>query len=64
MWKGAAARARTQQRAHDRFGQAIDGLANAGRGRALRAVHGQESLHQRDGNLVRLEGTRQRRCGE
>ena len=53
--EGAAARARAQQRAHHRLGQAVDGLAHAGRGRALRAVHRQERLHQRDRDLVRLE---------
>ena len=54
--EGAAARTRAQQRAHHRLGQAVDRLAHAGRCRALRAVHGQEGLHQRDRDLVRLEG--------
>ncbi len=53
--EGAAGRTRTQQRTHDALGQAVDGLAHAGRGRALRAVNGQESLHQRDRDLARLE---------
>ncbi len=54
--EGAAARARAQQRAHHRLGEAVDRLAHARRGRPLRAVHGEEGLHQRDGDLVRLEG--------
>ena len=35
---------------------AVDRLAHAGRSRALGAVHRQEGLHHRDGDLVRLEG--------
>ena len=53
--EGAAARTRAQQGAHDGLGQAVDGLAHARRGRALRAVHRQKRLHQRDRDLVRLE---------
>ena len=53
--EGAAARARTHQRADHGLGQLVHGLAHAGRGRALRAVHRQEGLHHRDGDLVRLE---------
>ena len=51
----AAARTRAQQAANDRLGQAVDGLAHARRGRALRAVDGEERLHQRDRDLVGLE---------
>jgi hypothetical protein len=51
----AAARAGAEQAAHHRFGQRIHRLAHARRGRTLRAVHGEECLHQSDGDLVRLE---------
>jgi len=44
--EGAATRTRAQQAAHHGFGQAVDGLAHAGRGRTLGAVDGQEGLHQ------------------
>ena len=54
--EGAATRARAQQRTHHVLGQAVHRLAHAGRGRALGAVHRQEGLHQRDGDLVGLEG--------
>jgi hypothetical protein len=54
--EGAAARTRTHQRADDGLREHVDGFAHAGRSRALRAVHGQEGLHHRDGDLVRLEG--------
>ena len=54
--EGAAAGARAHQGAHDALSQAIDRLAHAGRSRALRAMHGQKSLHHRHGNLARLEG--------
>ena len=50
-----ATRARAQQGPDHGFGQPIDRLAYAGRGRTLRPVHGQERLHQRDRDLVRLE---------
>ena len=53
--EGAAAGARAQQRAHDGRGELVDRLAHAGRGRALGAVHGEEGLHQRHRDLVRLE---------
>ena len=53
--EGAATRARTQQGANHRLRQALDGLAHAGRRRTLGAVHGQEGLHQRHRDLVRLE---------
>jgi hypothetical protein len=53
--ESAAARPRAQQRAHDRLGQVLDRLAHAGRRRALGAMHGQECLHQRDRDLLRLE---------
>ena len=53
--EGAATGARTQQRAHHRLGQHIDGFANAGRSRALRSVHGQKRLHQGHGNLAGFE---------
>jgi hypothetical protein len=51
----AAARPRAQQPAHDRLGELVDRLAHACRRRALRAVDGEERLHQRDCDLVRLE---------
>jgi hypothetical protein len=53
--EGAAARPRAQQRAHHGLGQPLDRLAHARRCRALRAVHGQEGLHQGHRDLVRLE---------
>ena len=53
--EAAAAGTRAQQRAHDRFGQTVDGFAHARRRRTLRAVHRQKRLHQRHRDLVRLE---------
>jgi hypothetical protein len=53
--EGAAARAAAQQGAHDAAGELLDRLAHAGRSRALRAVHRQKGLHQRDRDLVGLE---------
>jgi hypothetical protein len=61
--EGAAAGARAQQRPDHRFGQTVDGLANACRGRALGAVNREERLHQRDRDLVRLERNDRRHCG-
>jgi len=54
--EGAAARARAQQAADDRFREAVDGLADAGRCGSLRAMDREERLHQGDRDLVRLEG--------
>ena len=51
----AATGTRAQQRAHHGLGERVDGFTHAGGSGALRAVHRKEGLHQRDGDLVRLE---------
>ena len=53
--KGAATRARAHQRTHDDLRQFVHRLAHACRRGTLRAMHGEESLHQRHRDLVRLE---------
>ncbi|MNS79252.1 hypothetical protein D3C72_1129010 [compost metagenome] len=54
--EGAAARTRADHGADHALRQRVDGLAHAGGSRALGAVHRQEGLHHRDGDLVRFEG--------
>ena len=53
--EGAAIGTRAHQCAHHAFGQFVDGVAHAGRRRALRAAHSQESLGQGHGNLLGRE---------
>ena len=50
--EGAARRARAHQRAYHLLRERFYRFAHAGRGRAVGAVHRQESLHHGDGNLV------------
>ena len=54
--EGAATRSGAHQGSNDALCQLVHCFANAGRGRALGAMHGQEGLHHGDCYLVGLEG--------
>ena len=53
--KGTTARAGAHQGSNNALCQFVHGLADAGRGRALGAMHGQEGLHHGDGDLCGFE---------